>query len=159
MRRLTQIIQIGALFSLLAVASHGSAATAEAVKGFRALVFSGEPLGEPVRVGDFDTATALYLRFMRGTAVSGDSLAALEARRCVVISAFLANDRNMNTPLETLPAGHGDFNYRLYLFAGTVRPVMVAGQQRWRLTQEVTQDLAALGVPIADTTRATAACK
>ncbi|HZI29466.1 MAG TPA: hypothetical protein VFD64_14960 [Gemmatimonadaceae bacterium] len=159
MGRLAHIIRFVALLSLLVVVSHGRVPTTEAIKGFRAVVFSGALLHEPVRIGDFDTATALYLRVMRGTAVSGDSLAALEGRRCVIISAFLANDRNMNTPLETLPEGQGDFNYRLYVFSQGVRPVMAAGQHRWRLTQEVTQDLAALGVPIADTNGATAGCQ
>lgn len=158
MARSTQTFRLGACALLVALASHGSTATVEAVKGFRALVFSGDVIREPIRVGDFETATELYLRFMRGRTMPSDSASVLEGRRCVIVSAFLANQRNMNTPLESLPAGGGDFNYRLYLFGKDVRPVMTAGSQLWRVTPEATQEIEALGVPIADTTRSGTDC-
>ena len=153
-----KVIRFGALLAVVVLVSHSGAATAEGMKGFRALVFSGEMIREPIRVGDFETATELYLRFMRGRNLPSDSATVLEGRRCVVVSAFLANARNMNTPLESLPAGRGDFNYRLYLFGQDVRPVMTAGSQRWRVTPEVARKIEALGVPIADTTRTAARC-
>ena len=158
MARSTQVLRIGACALLLAVASSGDTATVEAMKGFRALVFSGELIREPIRVGDFDTATDLYLRFMRGRTLPSDSVRVLEGRRCVVVSAFFANERNMNTPLESLPAGGGDFNYRLYLFAKGERPVMTAGPHLWRVTAEVAKEVAALGVPVSDSTRTATDC-
>ena len=113
---------------------------------------------EPIRVGDFGTATDLYLRFMRGRTLPSDSASVLEGRRCIVVSAFVANERNMNTALESLPAGGGDFNYRLYVFGRGVRPVMTAGSQLWRVTAEVAKEVEALGVPITDTTSTTTRC-
>lgn len=158
MSRSTQVLRIGVFASLLTLASHDRISTVEAAKGFRALIFSGDMIRDPVRVGDFDTATDLYLRTRRGRTLPSDSIAVLEGRRCVIISAFLANERNMNMPLESLPAGGGDFNYRMYLFAKDVRPVMKAGSYLWRVTPEVAHDLAALGVPIADITRTSTGC-
>ena len=158
MARSTQVLRIGACALLLAGASSGDTATAEAMKGFRALVFSGELIREPIRVGDFDTATELYLRFMRGRTMPSDSARVLEGRRCVVVSAFFANERNMNTPLEYLPAGGGDLNFRLYIFAEGERPVMTAGSHLWRVTAEVAKEVQALGVPVADTTRSATDC-
>jgi len=158
MARSNQVLRIGTFALLIAMATHGNTATVEAVKGFRALVFSGEMIREPIRVGDFDSATELYLRFMRGRTMPSDSASVLEGRRCVLVSAFLANERNMNTPLESLPAGGGDFNYRLYLFGRDVRPVMTAGSQLWRVTLEAAKEVEALGVPIADTTRTATDC-
>jgi hypothetical protein len=158
MGRSTQVLRTGAFALLLTVATNGEMATVEAMKGFRALVFSGELIREPIRVGDFDTATELYLRFMRGRTMPSDSVSILEGRRCVLVAAFLANDRNMNTPLESLPAGGGDFNYRLYLFAKGERPVMTAGSHLWRVTAEVAKEVQALGVPVADTTRSATDC-
>ena len=76
----------------------------------------------------------------------------------MVVAAFVANDRNMNTPLESLPAGGGDFNYRLYLFAKGERPVMTAGPHLWRVTTEVANEVAALGVPVSDSTRTATDC-
>jgi hypothetical protein len=153
-----KVIRCGALLALVLALSHSGAATAEGMKGFRALVFSGEMIHEPIRVGDFDTATDLYLRFMRGRTLSSDSATVLEGRRCIVVSAFLANERNLNTPLESLPAGGGDFNYRLYLFAPGERPVMTAGSHLWRVTPELARDVEALGVPISDTTHTAISC-
>ena len=122
-------------------------------KGIRAIVFSGALMREPLRIGDVDEATRLYISFMRGRFLPIDSLTVVEGRRCITISAFMLNARNENILLEQLPPGGGDFNYRLYLFTAGVQPMMTAGKQLWRLTPAASENLAALGISIADSTR------
>jgi hypothetical protein len=144
---------------LAGLASLHGFSSAEAMKGIRALVFSGGSLREPVRVLDSETATALYLQMLGGRrAHEADSIPTVNGRRCVVVSAFIFNARNESLRLDELPAGQGDYNFRLYLLDPGERPVMAVGQHIWRLGSAVTQDLAALGVPVADTTRSIRDC-
>ena len=153
-----KVIRFGALLALVTMASHGNPATAEAMKGIRALVFSGETLREPVRIHDAESATAVWLSLRGGPVLPQDSVVMLSGHRCIVISAFIFNQRNENVPVDELPAGRGDYNYTMYLFGQGTRPVMFAGNRVWKLNVAAAQELAALGVPVADTTRTTTGC-
>ena len=160
MSRMTRIILRAVVpLALVGMTTPHGLSSAEAMKGIRALVFSGGSLREPVRVLDSESATALYLQMLGGRrAIESDSIPSVNGRRCVVVSAFIFNARNESLRLDELPPGQGDYNFRLYLFDPGERPVMTGGQQVWRLGPAITQDLAALGVPVADTTRSVGNC-
>lgn len=158
MTRRTRLTRLGALLAVVTVASHGSTTTAEAMKGIRAIVFSGEALREPVRVHDSEYATAVWLKLRAGPMLPDDSASILNGRRCVIISAFIFNEKNENVPVEELPAGHGDYTYRMYLLGPGESPLMRSRDRLWKLHAAVAQDLVALGIPVADTTGTTTGC-
>ena len=153
-----QVIRFTAFFALMVAASHNNAANADAWKGIRAVVFSGGALPEPVRIHDTGFATTVWLRLRAGSVLPADSAAVVTGRKCVVISAYIFNERNENLAVEDLPAGRGDYIYRMFLRAEGELPVMVGNDRIWRLNAASAQDLVALGVPIADTSRTSAGC-
>ena len=137
---------LAAMVVPVAFATHVPDATASARKGFRAVVFSGVSLKEPVRVEGFDQATELYLGLIRGTALPTDSLGILNERTCIQVSVFIYRENTLHIPIQEL---RGDFNYRLYLFGPGVPPVLSLkeGIAR-RLTPYAASRLSELGVPV-----------
>ena len=126
-------------------------------KGFRAVIFSGGTLREPVRVGDVDVATALQLSLMRGTTVPTDSPPLLSPRECIQVSAFILRPDEY-VRVEDLSPDNGDFIYRLYLFEPGVLPVMSGGRATRRITPSAVADLTALKVPISSAENRSATC-
>ena len=159
MRRPIQFIRFVGLFVLILAASRSSASSAVAFKGIRAVVFSGESLREPVRIHDSEYATTVWLRLRAGAALPDDSSAVVRGRRCVVISAFIFNEKNENVAVQDLPAGQGDYTYRMYLTGASDLPVVISNDRIWRLNSSIAEDLRTLGIPTTDTTRTATGCK
>lgn len=116
-------------------------------KGYRAVIFSGGTLREPVRVGDIEMATALYVSLFRGSAVPVDSIPLLSPRACIQVSAFVLRPQNENVRVEDLLPEYADFTTRLYLFEPGVMPVLSAGRTTSRMSGALVEELTALKVP------------
>lgn len=128
------------------------------IKGYRAVIFSGSLLEEPIRVGDPEAATALYTKIVRGSAFPSDSLTLLSKRTCVHVSVFVHRAENEHLAVEALSPRGGDFNFRLYLFKDAQPVIAMNERTARRITAAAAKELSSLNVPVIDEGRGQASC-
>jgi len=128
------------------------------LKGYRAVIFSGAQLKEPVLVADSEQATELYIALLRGARMAPESLVVLKGRACMHVAAFTYGPRTVNIPVDQLPPEAGDFNVKLVLFEPGVLPVVTSGNLAIRVSAYASQLLSSLGVPVSNETREAGAC-
>jgi hypothetical protein len=158
MRRVTSLLAVVLIGSALLATSASRPLAPSSLKGFRAVLFQGEPIDGAVRIGNIDAATELYgkvVNEMLGGEKTKEDFKA-QGRPCIGIGFVRLNPRTSYLPTEAIHLGDAGLVYWFYQAVGDQAAVFPTGRL---MSQQLADELATFGVPVKMNKPARRACE